>query len=400
MLPLLLLLFSATTALGQAPPAAAEVATRVSLKSEVLGEERSVLVRLPPGYERGSERYPVLYLTDGDAHMLHTSATVGFLARNGRIPEMIVVGITNTDRTRDLTPTQAFDDSQTSPPRKSGGADKFLKFIETELVPLVEGRYRTHPYRIFAGHSLGGLFAIHAMMARPDLFQALIAVSPALQWDSHLLVKRGEEYLKVRKDKELKKSLYVTLGNEQGEILEGFRQFREVVGKNLPKSFEWEALQLMDEDHGSVVLPSHYWALRKIFDGWQMPRDPTTGRIAGGLSGVDEHYRKMSQKLGYTIPVPEALVNQVGYQSLFGGQTEEAISIFKANVERYPKSANVYDSLAEAYERGGQFELARQNYERAYTLGRETSDPNLAIYKSNFDRVTERLRQTDAGAKK
>jgi predicted alpha/beta superfamily hydrolase len=177
-LPFLALLLSSLSALGQTPQVN-DTATRLAFKSEVLGEERVVLVRTPPRYARGSERYPVLYLTDGDAHILHTSATVEFLARNGRMPEMIVVGITNTDRTRDLTPTQAFDDAQTNPPRKSGGADKFLKFIETELVPLVESRYRTQPYRIFAGHSLGGLFAVHAMLARPDLFNALIADRPS-----------------------------------------------------------------------------------------------------------------------------------------------------------------------------------------------------------------------------
>jgi tetratricopeptide (TPR) repeat protein len=213
------------------------------------------------------------------------------------------------------------------------------------------------------------------------------------------MVKRGEEFLKGRKD--WKKTLYVTLGNEQGDILEGFKQFREVVSKNQPKSFEWEALQITDEDHGSVVMPSHYWALRKIFDGWQMPRDPMTGRITGGLASVDDHYKKISQKFGYTIPVPEALMNQIGYQLLLGGGTaEEAISVFKANVERYPASANVYDSLAEAYERSGRLELARQNYEKAYALGREAGDPNLSVYKANLDRVAGKAKQGDAGGKK
>src|SRR5262245_50326069 len=114
---------------------------RITIKSEVLGEERVILVRTPPGYERDGQRYSVLYLTDGAAHLGHTASTIEFLSRNGRMPEMIVVAITNTDRTRDLTPTNASmwrpDGTEAKMPT-SGGADRFLKFIETELIPKIE----------------------------------------------------------------------------------------------------------------------------------------------------------------------------------------------------------------------------------------------------------------------
>ncbi|HSE20187.1 MAG TPA: alpha/beta hydrolase-fold protein, partial [Pyrinomonadaceae bacterium] len=77
------------------------------IKSAVLGEERVVLVRTPVGYESNKVSYPVLYMTDGDAHINHTSSSIEFLTANGRMPDLIVVGVTNTDRTRDLTPTKA-----------------------------------------------------------------------------------------------------------------------------------------------------------------------------------------------------------------------------------------------------------------------------------------------------
>jgi predicted alpha/beta superfamily hydrolase len=386
------LLLSAQSALAQ---------TRLTIKSEVLGEERVVLVRTPQGYEASKERYPVLYMTDGDAHMSHTGGTIEFLARNGRMPEMIVVGITNTDRTRDLTPTRASlarPDGTNLPFPTSGGADKFLQFIETELIPHVEGRYRTQPYRVLAGHSFGGLFAIHAMLSRPALFNAYIAVSPSLQWDNQLLVKRAEEFFKDRK--ELNKTLYVTLGNEPGAIGEGYKRFGEVLSKSQSRGFAWGAQQMDDEDHGSVVLRSHYFGLRKIFDGWQIARDPQTGGVEGGLRAADEHYKKLSERLGYTIPTPENLINLIGYQHLAQGGTEEAIAVFKTNIERYPASANVYDSLAEAYEKSGRLDLAKPNYERAVTLGKQNNDPNLALYKANFDRVSEKLKQGDAAMKK
>jgi Tfp pilus assembly protein PilF len=72
---------------------------------------------------------------------------------------------------------------------------------------------------------------------------------------------------------------------------------------------------------------------------------------------------------------------------------DEAMAVFKAKVERYPNSANVYDSLAEAYETMGQLELARANYEKTMQLGQKNNDPALATYKTNFERVAEQLRQ-------
>jgi predicted alpha/beta superfamily hydrolase len=130
-----LLVLVSSSALGQVPPGV----TALKINSAVLGEERTILVRVPAGYETNKLRYPVLYMTDGNAHIGHTSSTVEFLARNGRMSEMIVVGIQNIDRTRDLSPTHvtttvAGGNSALQFPT-SGGGDKFLKFIETELIP-------------------------------------------------------------------------------------------------------------------------------------------------------------------------------------------------------------------------------------------------------------------------
>jgi predicted alpha/beta superfamily hydrolase len=370
--------------------------TRTTLKSNVLGEERVVLISTPAGYETSKQSYPVLYLTDGDAHIGHTASTIEFLARNGRMPQMIVVGITNTDRTRDLTPVKSTAKTPDGALQwaTSGSADNFLKFIETELIPDVEKRYRVKPYRVLAGHSLGGLFVVHAMMARPGVFNSYIAVSPSLQWENKEALKRAEEFFS--KQKELNSTLFVSLGNEPGGIGESFDSFKQLLAKTQIKDFQWQAERMSDEDHGSVVMRSHYTGLRKVYDGWLMPRDPATGAIAGGLKGVDEHYQKLSQRFGYTVDVPENLINQLGYQILFAGQNDEAIAVFKTNVERYPASANVYDSLAEAYEKSGKIEMARPLYEKAQALGQQNNDPNTAIYKANAERANEKTREAQA----
>ena len=391
----LLLISSATFA----QPAAGTV-TRLTLKSAVLGEDRIVLVRTPPGYETNKVSYPVLYMTDGDAHMGHTASTIEFLTQNGRISDLIVVGITNTDRTRDLSPTKSTNKNAAGELQfpTSGGANNFLKFIEAELIPQIEKQYRVQPYRILAGHSFGGLFAIHSMISKPELFNSYVAVSPSLQWENGEALKRAEDYLKNQK--ELKATLFVSIGNEPGAIGKSFDSFKELLSKTNIKGFEWQAERLADEDHGSVVLRSHYFGLRKVYEGWQPPRDPTNGAVSGDLKGAEEHYKKLSEKFGYSIPVPENLINQMGYRFLADGKPEEAIAVFKVNIERYPMSANVYDSLAEAYERGGRIDLAEPLYDKARVLGQQNSDPNVAVYKANYERVNAKLKETKAATKK
>jgi hypothetical protein len=150
-----------------------------------------------------------------------------------------------------------------------------------------------------------------------------------------------------------------------------------------------------DEDHGSVVLRSHYQGLRKIYADWQPRIDVETGAIEGGWPRVEEHYKTLTRKYGYSILPSEGLVNQYGYQLMGARKMDEAIAVFKTNVEHHPNSANVYDSLAEAYETSGRMDLARINYEKAYTLAKEHNDPNSEIFKTNFDRVSK-TKQTEA----
>src|SRR6201991_2996149 len=364
---------------------------RLTIKSAVLGEERLVLVRTPVGYETNKVSYPVLYMSDGDSHINHTSSSIEFLTQNGRMSDLIVVGVTNTDRTRDLTPVKSTTKNAAGELQfpTSGGADNFLKFFETELIPEIEKQYRVQPYRIFAGHSFGGLFAIHAMITKPGLFNSYVAVSPSLQWENGEELKRAEAFLKNQK--ELKVTLFASIGDEPGAIGESFDKFKDALAKSNIKGFVWQAERLGDEDHGSVVLRSHYIGLRKVYEGWQAPQD-----LQSGLKGADAHYKKLSDKFGYSIPVPEGLINQMGYQLLFENKPEEAIAIFKTNVERYPGSANVYDSLAEAYEQGGRIDLAEPLYDKARTLGEQNNDPNAALFKANYERAHAKLKDTQS----
>jgi predicted alpha/beta superfamily hydrolase len=265
----------------------------VTIPSKILGEERTILVSTPPGYEQSSGQYPVLYMTDGGAHLTHTRGTVDFLARNGLMPQVIVIGVNNTDRTRDLTPTHVASrtiNGRVLESPTSGGASKFLDFFEQELFPYVEANYRTLSLRFFSGHSFGGLFALNAFFTRPAMFNAVLAVSPSLNWDDDLPNQQADAFFDNRD--ELDATLFVAMADEEESDPTPTRldRLEKALAAADTDGFEWAVMRMPDENHGSVVLRAHYWGLRKVFDGWQLPADPETGRFAGGLDEIKAHY--------------------------------------------------------------------------------------------------------------
>ena len=367
----------------------------VTLESKILGETRQILVRTPASYRTGTRPYPVLYMTDGDRQIEHTAAVADFLVREGRIPELIIVGISNTDRTRDLTPTHVaepnFDGRGFRAPT-SGGGDRFLDFIEREVIPLVEKSYRTQPYRVFAGHSFGGLFAMHAAFTRPHLFNSVIAVSPTLVWDNRYVYRKATEWAKANRTSNA--TLVFSVGNEGDALDREFDSLQQLLKTSAPKGFEWKAIRYEDEDHGSVVLPTHYAGLRKAFEPFRFtitPQDDPKKLYAR----ASEHFEKASARAGFRVLIPEATTNLIGYRLLQGDHTNEAIEVFRKNVEAYPQSANVYDSLAEAYEKAGDLKRAKENYARAAAIGKSVADPNTRIYEENLARVTKALAEKE-----
>jgi len=369
----------------------ANVPLTVTIDSKALNETRTILIRTPASYGNGQRKYPVVYMTDGDRQLPHTAATIDFLSREGRMPEVILVGITNTDRTRDLTPThlaEATLEGQTLRFPTSGGADKFLSFIESELIPYVETHYRTQPYRVFTGHSFGGLFAMHVFTSRPGLFGGIIAVSPTFSWDNDWVNARAAELVKNKR--EMNATLVVTIGNEGDALDREFAKFKALMESRAPKGLEWTAIRFDDEDHGSVVMPSHYAGLRKVFAPWRFVIS-LTDDPALLLPKAREHYARLSKRTGFPVPIPEPTTNLIGYRLLQTNRITDAIAAFKTNVENYPNSPNVYDSLGEACETSGDLAAARENYERAATLGKAGGDPNTNIYEQNLARVTKAL---------
>jgi len=347
------------------------IGKKYSMRSKILKEERPYWVYLPNSYDERNkkQRFPVLYLLDGDAHFQSASGVVQFMS-SGQIPEMIVVAIPNTNRTRDLTPTHSkigFDGNEATFLESSGGGDTFLKFMREELFAQIDSKFHTLPARILVGHSFGGLLAIHTLLAEPEMYHGYIAIDPSLWWDNQHLTQHAKN--NIRTIRKLRKTLYISSANTPGpgandpkKMQNAIRKFVKTLEVARSENFRLGFQYFEAENHGSVPLLSLYHGLLYIFEGFKQ-----VGMES--LPAMQTRFKRLSKRLGGAILPSEGYVNILGYRMLYGKKdVKKAIAIFEYNISSFPKSANVYDSLGEAYRIKGDKAQAIQNYKKSLQL--------------------------------
>jgi predicted alpha/beta superfamily hydrolase len=183
------------------PPSAVPFTIGVieKLESAMLGETRILNIYLPEGYNSNdTTQYPVVYLLDGsaDEDFIHISGLYQFNSFPwvNRVAPSIVVGIATVDRRRDFTyPTSIQKDRDRY--KTAGHSSNFIAFIEKELQPFVQKKFRVTGSKTLIGQSLGGLLATEILFTKPAMFNQYIIVSPSLWWDNGSLLARNPELL-------------------------------------------------------------------------------------------------------------------------------------------------------------------------------------------------------------
>ena len=364
-----------------------------SVYSTILKEQRKIWVYVPnmnAGAQSTSQRFPVLYLLDGDGHFNSVAGMIQQLSQvNGNTicPEMIVVAIPNTDRTRDLTPTHIESD----PPmmdsgfsKTTGGGENFAAFLQKELIPHIDSAYLTQPFRVLVGHSFGGLTVMNIVTNHTKLFNAYIAIDPSMWYDKEKFLKATQQKLAGQKYDGT--SLYVGIANtmEEGMNLEKLkkdtttntRHIRSIFAmdkfiKSNPKNgLKYASKYYGDDDHGSVPLISEYDGLRFIFSWYRFKTAPGDFMSPGTdlVQKMKKHYQDVSKEMGYKVSPPEMSINGLGYYALSQKHYDKAVALFEMNIENYPQSGNVYDSYADALVAKKDTAGAIANYEKAWAI--------------------------------
>lgn len=297
------------------------IGEKQSLFSKILNEKRELWIHLPKTYnDTGISlvKYPVIYLLDAEINFEYYSGMTDFLAKPpyAEIPECIVVGIKNTERTRDLTPTKSQKKSPVNPDvvlfADSGGSENFARFIQEELKPFINKTYRTQDYSILAGHSFGGLFAVNVLLTHPEYFNAYVANDPSLWWDNSVLISRTKNYLEKNKKFPPHNFLYVSQADNEeqnknwnSDMTQAIEEFKGIVENNGTLNYKHNFFE--NEVHGTVSYPGNYEALKFIFKGFRTD----IKKLSGNPKLLEEEYKRFSEKAGTDFMPSETYLNVI-----------------------------------------------------------------------------------------
>jgi predicted alpha/beta superfamily hydrolase len=377
-----------------------------SVKSKILNEKRTVWIYLPTGYDAAAKtRYPVIYLLDGDGHFASVAGMMQQLSEvNGNtvVPPSIIVAIPNTDRTRDLTPTNSLvglDGKKEAFFGTSGGGEKFTSFIAKELMPHIDSAYHTAPYKMLIGHSFGGLTVMNIIINHTDMFNAYIAIDPSMWWDGKkLLTQAGEAFKQKRFEG---KSLFLGIANTMSAGMDTLRvqkdtagisahirsiiQLKNILLQNPSNGLHFSYRYYDDDSHGSVPLIAEYDGLRFLFSFYNFPRGFMSTLMDKNAkidieAIISGHYQELSKHMGYEILPPEDMMNQMGYYFLQTDMPDRAYSLFDLNIKNYPDSFNVYDSMGDYYDHQKNKQKAIEFYTKSLKV-KETPDTRKKLDK-------------------
>jgi len=265
-----------------------------------------------------------------------------------------VVGIVNPPQTRvrDLTVTGA--DKQNT--QQLANADRFLAFIEQEVIPLVKQRYRTLDYQALSGTSHGGQFAINALVKRPGLFDGVIAISPSLYWNKHQLLELTELAMKSN---QLQGRLYVSIANEEAAMTEPFQKFVELTQRYQNEKLIVASQIFSLETHNTTVLQGQYYGLKHLFSGWAIPESPQT------LADLQANFENRSKLLNTPMAIPEDRAAGYGQWLQYLNRQDDTLVLLKWNRANYPQSLNAHAALIKAYLHFKMAEAAKAALEQA-----------------------------------
>ena len=380
-----------------------------SIHSKLLNENRTFWVQLPENYDPSSDvKYPVVYLLDGFS-LQNALQTVYSNYWGHYLPHMILVGISNRNhRTRDLPPSKIASRRGQAANYETGGAEEFTQFIETELIPYIDGKFPTTPYRTLIGHSYAGLFTINMLLNHAHIFKNYIAIDPSLDWDAQKLLNQAKQKLQTKKFND--KSLFVSLAAEQlhmqnekitiDNVMKDTSEFtlfpRSIIAfSNVAEqqtqnglNFSWNVYP--EDLHGTVPLPSIRDGLIFLFKWYQFKHpqqynnpDTTVEELTELLKTQETIYKK---HFGYSVsPMIEELFSGYGFMNLQMGAPKKAHFFFKMGIKYFPEKANSYDAMASYYMEQNDYANALKYATEAYKINSD------AYHKEKLETIQEKL---------
>jgi hypothetical protein len=325
------------------------------LRSEILAEDRVLQVHLPTWYASGNRSYPVVFVFYSDWVEGYFAQLVNDLYHLSmdHIPPMILVGVANTQRYRDLLPW----------PRPGGQpgdgqADRFLRFVREELIPFIDREYRTKQYRIMVGPQAAGIFGIYALLESPGTFNAFILNDPCLaDHPERSLCGELVEFAKAA----AARGVFFAVSEDAGpgpRPHEGLEVLRARLQSEAAPGFRWR-IDLDPEWPFFLAPVDACAALLDLFADYPYPN----AAQAASLAAIEAHYDSAAAALGLSLEPPDLVLTLAGNGLLERGSYDEALKVLTRLTELYPSSMNGIWGLANLHRAMGDTATAIRYYE-------------------------------------
>ncbi|MCX2766237.1 alpha/beta hydrolase-fold protein [Pseudoalteromonas sp. B530] len=410
-------------------------------------ENRVILVSLPKSYALDKKRkYPVLYVLNAEKNHILATEIASFLASKNRIHEMIVVGLPSKDNYFNENLPFLNSESYTI----SELAKKHEKFIRDEVTQFISEKFRINNTKFIAGHSMAGLFVSYLFLQNPTGYNGHIAISPAFHHAKQFSKKLKLYFTNSRVNEGA--IYFSLGGLEHSLITKEFNHVVDIFKSNVSGNLYWGAEILKYSDHNTTSLSGMIQGLSWLYNGLSLTEEFISGRsfedvilhyenlskrigypiiprensllgmasfcmsrtkdysMANLLLNLSNHYypdsvlsRKsfhiygnwmkgglsaISSSTSKADDLDESILISLAYDRLNSDEVGEAIELLKFVVGYFPNSINGFDSLGEAYEKGGEYDLAKLAYRKALELSIEGDDQEfINIEKRNIERV-------------
>ncbi len=344
------------------------------IHSKILSEDRKLLVYVPEKYQGSSDKFPVLYLLQGNVHYKHAVISAEKIQKSGWMPASIIVAITDNDGTT----TRDYRNE----------SDKFLNFINKEVQPFIANNFRVNGFKSLFGHLESGKFVLDTFLKDPTQFDIYISANARIREDT---IKEFESFLE--KNSNFNQALYFSMGTvlDNGSYnVEPAKKLADLLSNKAPKSLQWKYQYLPLHGAYSSANVTLYDALSEAFTDYQGPFIYSYQDYIDGdkMEGVEKYFRERAAKYHISDDVTIGSLMGVGFMLLDSGYPQESVKMLLENIKnRYPESIQLYRVLGRAYLKMEENELAIKAYEVMVKKAEEQNSPQLDRFKDTLERV-------------
>lgn len=236
-----------------------EIGQILTLKSEVLKEQRKIYLSLPAGYDTVTTKLPVIYVLDAEYRFGIAQSIQAYFNITTKIPNAILIGIANPakeTRQRDYLPKSY-----------GGEAERFSRFLSEELFRFVEQKYKASQKRYLVGHSHGGVFTVYTLLNNPALFDGYLAIDPSLKYiyndsDSQLDQPLNDKRLYLASSD----VAYGYMEDVAADMQADFAVFKNRLYQTREKNKLNFKIDHINDDHGNSYITGFSRGLRYLFN--------------------------------------------------------------------------------------------------------------------------------------